>query len=75
MIRALSEAIDTVSQGKHNAHAAHERIKEFYNWYQVTERTEVVYHSILDSEPIDLWTRMQRYEDEWKCSFTLTVSC
>jgi len=60
VIRALSEAIRIVSQGRHDPIRAHERIKEFYNWNQVAERTEVVYDTVLKSEPRDLWTRMQR---------------
>ncbi|GJJ10663.1 hypothetical protein Clacol_004890 [Clathrus columnatus] len=60
VIRAVAEAISIVSKGKHDPLAAHEHIKGFYNWSQVADRTEVVYKSILESEPIDLWTRMQR---------------
>ncbi|KIJ29273.1 glycosyltransferase family 4 protein [Sphaerobolus stellatus SS14] len=60
VMRALEEAIQIVSQNKHDPIRAHERIKEFYNWGQVADRTEVVYNSILQSEPRDLWTRMQR---------------
>lgn len=60
VIRAMSEAIRIVSQGKHNPIRAHERITQFYNWSRVAKRTEDVYNSILQTEPRDLWTRMQR---------------
>ena len=47
--------------GNHDPLVAHERVKAFYNWEHVSERTEVVYRSVLGTEPIDLWTRMLRY--------------
>ncbi|KAF8522661.1 transferase [Gautieria morchelliformis] len=60
VIRALSEAIAIVSMGNHDPLVAHRRVKAFYNWPHVAERTEVVYHSVLASEPRDLWTRMHK---------------
>jgi len=60
VMRALTEAISIVSKGEHDRLAAHERIKGFYNWAHVAERTEAVYQSVLASEPRDLWTRMKR---------------
>ncbi|KAF8581261.1 glycosyltransferase family 4 protein [Ramaria rubella] len=60
VIRALSEAISIVSMGKHDPMIAHKRIKEFYDWAHVAERTEVVYRTVLETEPRDLWTRMRR---------------
>jgi Glycosyltransferase len=60
VVRAISEAIRIVSQGKHDPMRAHERVKTFYDWVQVTERTERVYDSVLKSKQRDLWERMQR---------------
>lgn len=56
----MSEAITIVSQGKHDPWNAHERVKSFYDWFQVTERTEKVYESVIKSDQRDLWTRIQR---------------
>lgn len=56
----MSEAIAIVLKGKHNPMKAHERVKRFYDWGQVTERTEKVYNSVIKSERRDLWTRIQR---------------
>jgi phosphatidylinositol glycan class A protein len=56
----MSEAITIVSQGKHDPWNAHERVKGFYDWFQVTERTEKVYESVIKSDQRDLWTRIQR---------------
>ena len=60
IVRAVGEAIIIVSEGRHDPKAAHTRIREFYNWASVAERTEVVYENILQTEPIDLYTRMRR---------------
>ncbi|KIJ99092.1 glycosyltransferase family 4 protein [Laccaria amethystina LaAM-08-1] len=59
VVRAISEAISIVSQGKHDPLQAHERMKTFYDWDQVTTRTEVVYHTVMRSKQIELWERMQ----------------
>ena len=56
----MSEAITIVSQGKHDPLNAHGRVKGFYDWSQVAERTEKVYESVIKSEQRDLWTRIQR---------------
>jgi len=60
VIRAISEAIHIVSQGKHDPMRAHERVRTFYDWVQVTERTERVYDTVLKSKQRDLWERMCR---------------
>lgn len=56
----MSEAIAIVSKGIHDPMIAHRRVKDFYDWAQVTERTEMVYASVVKSERRDLWTRIQR---------------
>jgi len=61
LFRALSEAVAIVSKGQHDPVEAHRRVKNFYNWADVAERTEVVYDAVVKSEQKDLWTRMQRY--------------
>jgi len=60
VFRAISEAIGIVSQGKHDPMNAHGRVKGFYDWSQVAERTEKVYDAVIRSEQRDLWTRIQR---------------
>ncbi|KAL4073683.1 glycosyltransferase family 4 protein [Scleroderma citrinum] len=60
LFRAISDAIRIVSLGKHDPLQAHRRVKGFYDWMQVAQRTETVYQTVMQSEPIDLWTRMQR---------------
>ncbi|TFY82571.1 hypothetical protein EWM64_g1437 [Hericium alpestre] len=60
VFKALSEAIEIVRQGKHDPWRAHERIKGFYDWGLIAERTEVVYREAMTSEQQDLWTRIQR---------------
>lgn len=47
--------------GKHDPFQAHERIKTFYNWEEVTSRTEKVYEAVLKSRQMDLMERIQRY--------------
>jgi hypothetical protein len=51
VIRALSEAINIVKMGKHDPFRAH---KTFYNWEEVTSRTEKVYDAVLKSRQMDL---------------------
>ena len=60
VIRAISEAINIVKMGKHDPFQAHERIKTFYNWEEVTSRTEKVYDAVLKSRQMDLMERIQR---------------
>ncbi|KAG1819341.1 glycosyltransferase family 4 protein [Suillus variegatus] len=60
LIRALSEAVAIVSKGQHDPIEAHQKVKNFYNWGEVAERTEIVYDAVVKSEQKDLWTRMQR---------------
>ncbi|RPD65745.1 transferase [Lentinus tigrinus ALCF2SS1-6] len=63
IVRAMSEAIQLVSAGKHDPHKAHERIKDFYGWREISQRTELVYESVMKSPPYDFWTRMHRTLD------------
>ncbi|KAH9849623.1 transferase [Lenzites betulinus] len=63
VVRAVSEAIERVSAGQHDPIRAHERIKGFYEWKEITERTEIVYDSVMKSTPVDFWTRLQRTLD------------
>ncbi|KAI0336722.1 transferase [Cubamyces sp. BRFM 1775] len=51
------------SCSKHDPIRAHERIKDFYDWTEITRRTELVYESVLASPPYDFWTRLQRTLD------------
>ncbi len=61
VFRAISEAIEIISDGKHDPILAHERIKTFYDWAQVAERTEVVYDTVVKSRQMELWERMKRF--------------
>ncbi|KAJ3729892.1 transferase [Lentinula raphanica] len=60
VFRAISEAISIVSAGQHDSMKAHERVKTFYDWAQVAERTECVYDMVMKSEQRDLWERISR---------------
>lgn len=60
VVRAISEAIHIVSEGNHDPIRAHERVKTFYDWSQVADRTEKVYDAVLKSPQRELWERMQR---------------
>lgn len=59
VVRAMSEAIQLVSQGKHDAKNAHERVRKFYNWDSIAKRTEIVYFKVHSLPEIDLWNRLQ----------------
>ncbi|KAJ7154666.1 transferase [Mycena filopes] len=58
--RAVGEAIQIVSAGKHDPFRAHELIKTFYDWDSVAERTEAVYEAVLVSPQMGLWERITR---------------
>ena len=60
VFKAVAEAINIVSQGKHDSYRAHERIRNFYDWARVARRTEVVYKDAMKTEQCTLWERMQR---------------
>lgn len=57
----MSEAIAHIAQGEHDPHRAHHRIRGFYDWARVAERTEAVYRGVLETPPYPLWMRIQRY--------------
>ncbi|PBK94607.1 hypothetical protein ARMGADRAFT_1078500 [Armillaria gallica] len=61
VFRAISEAIEIISDGKHDPIHAHERVKTFYNWAQVAERTKVVYDTVVKSRQMEFWERMKRF--------------
>ncbi|KAF8191135.1 glycosyltransferase family 4 protein [Pholiota molesta] len=63
VIRAISEAVHIVQNGKHDPIRAHERIKTFYNWDDVASRTEKVYDAVLRSPQMDLMERIRRTMD------------
>ncbi|KAF4616933.1 hypothetical protein D9613_008707 [Agrocybe pediades] len=63
IIRAVSEAIKIVQDGKHDPIRAHERIKTFYNWEDVATRTEKVYETVLKSRQMELMERIHRTMD------------
>ena len=60
VFRAMSEAIAHIARGEHDPHSAHQRIRGFYDWTRVAERTETVYRDVLATPPYPLWTRIQR---------------
>lgn len=64
LIRAISHAIHHVSSGAHCPQKAHERVRGFYSWEDVTERTERVYADVMSTQPYDFWTRVHRQGDE-----------
>ncbi len=57
VFRAISDAIEIISDGKHDLIRAHERIKMFYDWTQVAERTEVVHDTVVKSRQTEFWER------------------
>ena len=61
VFRAMAEAIARIARGEHDPHSAHERIREFYDWTTIAERTEAVYRDVLATPPYSLWMRIQRY--------------
>ncbi|KAJ7636914.1 transferase [Roridomyces roridus] len=60
VFRAVEEAVQIVSEGRHDPFRAHERVKAFYDWDQVAERTENVYDDVIKSPQMELWERIQR---------------
>jgi len=60
VFQAMSEAIAYIQEGEHDPNHAHQRIRGFYDWARVADRTEVVYREVLATPPYPLWTRIQR---------------
>jgi phosphatidylinositol N-acetylglucosaminyltransferase subunit A len=60
VFRAMAEAIAHIARGEHDPHSAHQRIRGFYDWTMVAERTETVYRNVLATPPLSLWTQIQR---------------
>jgi len=60
VVRAMSEAIELVSGGRHDPIVAHSRIRNFYNWELVAKRTEKVYDFAMKAEPHDLSQRLRK---------------
>lgn len=72
VVRAMSEAIRLVSAGQHDSLRAHSRIREFYNWTDVTVRTEKVYEFAMAREQQDTWSRIKRCD---YCLFCIMLCC
>lgn len=72
VIRALSQAIHTIRKGRHDARAAHARVRNMYSWASVAERTEKVYERVLASKPLSTWDRLVRWV---LCHLWLTAGC
>lgn len=70
LIRALKTAVLHVSRGGHDPHTAHARIREFYEWAHVAERTEVVYDAVRSEIPRGTWERLVRYVHSRKITIT-----
>jgi phosphatidylinositol glycan class A protein len=60
VLRACIEAVRRVREGEHDPARAHERVRGFYGWEQVAERTERVYERVIESPQKDFWTRLSR---------------
>lgn len=59
VVRALSHAIDTVSEA-HDADMAHARVKVMYDWTDVAARVEDVYKQAMASESRSVFERLAR---------------
>lgn len=80
LLRALAEAINIVSSGKHNRWEAHARVREMYTWENVASRTAQVYEHTLAARPGELWERFQSTLEigpiaGWIYSIILAVDC
>ncbi|KAF8880060.1 glycosyltransferase family 4 protein [Infundibulicybe gibba] len=60
LIQSLTTAISYISEGGHDPFKAHERVREFYDWREVAQRTEGVYKGVMESRQIELIERMRR---------------
>jgi hypothetical protein len=60
VIRALTRAIEVIEQGEHDPLKAHERVKGMYAWKDVAERTELVYHRVMEQPLRDTFERLSR---------------
>jgi phosphatidylinositol glycan class A protein len=58
--RALTHAIHTIRQGKHDPQSNHERLKGMYSWGDVAARTEVVYGRAMGTPHKDVFERLER---------------
>ncbi|KAG8937049.1 hypothetical protein FRC02_008156 [Tulasnella sp. 418] len=63
VLRALSEAIEIVADGKHDPFQAHRRVNGMYDWADVAVRTEAVYQGTFTQRTDDLLLRIRRTLD------------
>ncbi|KAG9051341.1 hypothetical protein FS837_009608 [Tulasnella sp. UAMH 9824] len=80
LLRALAEAIDIVSSGKHDRREAHAAVSAMYAWENVTARTVQVYQCTLATRPKELWERFQSTLEigpiaGWIYAIILAVDC
>ena len=59
IVQAMSVAINRVTKGLHDPIKAHERMRSFYTWQDVAERTERVYDFVSTKKEKRLWERIQ----------------
>lgn len=61
IVRAVSKAIEWVSEGKSHPLETHRRVKEMYTWTNVSQRTEKVYDLALCKPQPDFVERLHLY--------------
>ncbi|KAI8461624.1 phosphatidylinositol glycan, class A [Phakopsora pachyrhizi] len=61
LVRATERAIKIIESGCHDPLEVHKRVRGMYSWSNVAKRTENVYLSAMEIEPVLLIERLRRY--------------
>lgn len=61
LVQTVNKAIDLMRTKQVYSHTFHDEVRQMYSWGDVARRTELVYLSMLKSEPRPLIERMKRY--------------
>ena len=75
LVEGLENAIADYKAGKNICpYRVHNRIESFYNWFNVTKRTEVVYDLVLKEEKKNLGQQLASYLKSGVLPYLLVVS-
>lgn len=75
LVEGLENALADYKTGKNmSPYRVHKRIESFYNWFNVTKRTEVVYDLVLKEEKKNLGQQLASYLKSGVLPYLLIVS-
>ncbi|GMF07325.1 unnamed protein product [Ambrosiozyma monospora] len=75
LVEALTSAVQKLKENQIDTSGFHAEVKKMYDWRDVAKRTELVYQTISDKEPLRLVDRMLKYYGTGSFAGALFLLC